>query len=411
MEHTEATIADAGSLTSSLPSMKGRRGAIVIGSNYRALGVVRSLGRQGIPVWVLKETDEYLAVASKYAQRAFNRPATDERGQIAFLLDLASKHDARGWLVFPTEDESASLIARHHEELSKHFIMTSPPWDVLRWGYDKRLTYPLAKEVGVDCPWTTYPTCREDVAALECSFPVILKPAYKKSINSLTASKAWRFDDHNSLLAGYDRACGIVEPESLMIQEFIPASGASQMSFAALVKDEKPLAWLVARRTRQIPMDFGRFSTYVETLDEPEIISPSLRLLARMHFTGLVEFEYIYDPRDGRYKLLDINPRIWGWHTLGALAGMDFPYLLWRVSLGESVDEVPSRPGLRWVRRTADVPVALREVLRGRMSVKSLFKSFQGPIEHAVFAADDPLPGLAELPLVFYKLTRRSLRG
>lgn len=52
-------------------------GALVIGGDYRGLGVVRSLGRRGIPVWVL--TDEHkIAATSRYAQRSFAWPATDQ---------------------------------------------------------------------------------------------------------------------------------------------------------------------------------------------------------------------------------------------------------------------------------------------------------------------------------------------
>src|SRR5256885_6552685 len=63
-------------------------------------------------------------------------------------------------------------------------------------------------------------------------------------------------------------------------------------------------------------MDFGKFSPYVETVDEPQVIEPSVRLLKALRFTGLVEAEFKKDPRDSQYKVIDINPRVWGWHTL-----------------------------------------------------------------------------------------------
>jgi len=69
----------------------------------------------------------------------------------------------------------------------------------------------------------------------------------------------------------------------------------------------------------------------VETLDVPEIVAPSERLLAAIRYNGIVEVEYKFDARNGRYKLLDINPRLWTWSPLGGRAGMDFPYLLWKM--------------------------------------------------------------------------------
>src|SRR5919109_2550401 len=53
--------------------MNRQEGALVIGGDYRALGVVRSLGRRGIPVWVV--TNEHrVATASRYALRCFHWP-------------------------------------------------------------------------------------------------------------------------------------------------------------------------------------------------------------------------------------------------------------------------------------------------------------------------------------------------
>jgi D-aspartate ligase len=386
-------------------------GVVVIGANYRALGVVRSLGRRGIKVCVLKETDERLAGASRYAGRNFKWPSGDDSEKIAFLLDLATKHDVKGWLLVPTDDEGARLIAQNHEVLDEHFGLTTPAWNVLRWAYDKRLTYALSKKVGVDSPWTACPASREELAEIECPFPAIIKPAYKPRLNPLTAAKAWPVTDRHTLLDAYDKACKLVDPAMLMIQELVPGSGECQLSYVALVKDGQPLASLVARRIRQIPIDFGRFSTYVETTDEPAIIEPACRLLREIHFTGLVEVEFKWDERDRLFKLLDINPRIWGWHTLGASVGIDFSYLLWLMVRGQEIPTVCGRPGVGWIRFSADLAVAIGEILKGRLGLEAYARSLRHAREEAIFASDDPLPALLDLPHVLYKLGRRRLRG
>src|SRR4029079_9329985 len=109
----------------------------------------------------------------------------------------------------------------------------------------------------------------------------------------------------------------------------------------------------VARRQ---PMDVGRESTYVETIDCEEVKESGSRVIQGMRYTGLVEVEFKRDARDGRSKLLDINPRVWGWHSLGARAGVDFTYLEWRLLHGERVNEVHARPGVRWIRMATDLP-------------------------------------------------------
>lgn len=384
-------------------------GVIVIGANYRALGVVRGLGRLGISVWVLKEATEMLAVASRYAKRIFEWPANNDCEKIELLLNLATKHDVKGWLLIPTDDEGARLIAQHYEVLAEHFALTTPSWDVLRWAYDKRLTYALCRNVGVDCPWTVCPTSRDEVATLDCPFPAIIKPAYKPHLNRLTAAKAWCVTDRRTMLASYDEACGLVDPAILIVQELIPGDGEAQFSYVALVKDGQPLASLVAKRIRQIPMDFGRFSTYVETTNEPAVIKPACRLLNEIRFTGIVEVEFKWDKRDGLYKLLDMNPRVWGWYTLCAGAGVDFSYLLWLMMQGEEVPTVRSIPGVGWIRFTADLPVAIGQMLKRRLSLGTYIKSLFRAREEAIVAFDDPVPALLELPHMLYKMGKRSL--
>ena len=375
-------------------------GALIIGGDYRGLGVVRSLGRAGVPVWVL--TDEHrLAAISRYSRRDLPFPvAADDETQAAFLLDLAGRSGLRGWALFPTGDETAALIARHHDVLAAHYALTTPPWPVLRWTYDKRLTHELAATVGVASPWTGYPASRAEVAALACDFPVILKPAAKPVANALTMVKAWRVDSREELLARYDEACRLLPPELLMVQELIPGGDDCQFSYAALCVEGRPLVSITVRRARQWPMDFGRASTFVETIAEPEVAGAARGLIAAMGYQGLVELEFMRDPRSGVLKLIDINPRVWGWHSLGRRAGVDFPALQWRLLRGEAVAERQAAAGVRWVRMTTDLPTVAREILGRRLSPLRYLWSLRRPIEFAIWAIDDPMPAAAELPLI-----------
>src|SRR3954447_1688274 len=374
-------------------------GAIVLAADYRGLGVVRSLGRKGVRVWVLPQPGERLAGSSRYAERSLRRPA---EALVPFLLELP---EVDGWTLFPTSDEDAALLGRHHEELSERFVVTSPTWDVIRWGYDKRLTHALADELGIPAPRTVFGE-EGDVG-----FPAVLKPAVKVGFNKFTAAKAWRVDSPAELRAAFEEAAQLVDPAVLMVQELIPGGGETQLSYAALVRDGEPLAALTARRTRQYPADFGRASTYVETATVPDIVEPSIRFLRKTGFTGLVELEYKRDPRDGIPKLLDVNPRVWGWHTLGGAAGIDFPWLMWLLANGQELPRVEARVGVRWLRLSTDLPMAVREILHRRLSAGAYVKTLLPPRESAIAAHDDPLPGLLELPLLAGLLVRRLARG
>jgi D-aspartate ligase len=384
---------------------------VVLGSDYRALGVVRSLGRHGIPVVVVSHGDDRLAAASRYARRTVELPDGGAAAQVDFLLRLASERDLEGWALIPSADESAAMVARHDQELRARYTLTTPSWEVMRWAYDKRLTHELAIRAGVEHPETAYPRSRDEIAELPVEFPAIIKPAIKEDFNPLTAAKAWPVDSRASLVERYDEACSLVDPDVLMVQELVPGNGNSQFSYAALCERGRSLAHVVARRTRQYPMDFGRASTYVETIEDAEVVDRAERLLAELGWTGIVEVEFKRDARDGEYKLLDINPRVWGWHTLCARVGVDFPYLLWRRLRGESVPAVRSRPGVGWMRMTTDLPTVLKEIRSRRMSIREYVASLRRPRESAIFATDDPLPGLIEVPMLAATLVRRLARG
>ncbi len=383
-------------------------GALVLSGDwdYSGLGIVRSLGGRGIPVWVLTDVPS-LAAASRYAQRTLLWPAQAEDQRVDYLLDLAAHHRLEGWAIFPTSDGAAALVARHHARLADRFQLTTPPWDVLRWAYDKRPTYALAAAAGVDYPWTCSPASRQEVARLECSFPAILKPALKPSLNRFTRAKAWRVDDRQSLLARYDEACELISPNLILVQDLIPGQGEAQFSYAALCQDGQPIASVVARRARQYPLDFGWTSTFVETVDRPEVEEAARRLLAAMQYTGIAEVEFKRDPRDGRYKLLDVNARAWAWHTLARRAGVDFPYLMWRQISGETVPPVRARSGVRWVLMPVDLAAAVGEIWRRHLSPRAYLHSLRAPLESASFSVEDPLPGLVQLAQLTGSLFRR----
>jgi D-aspartate ligase len=386
-------------------------GALILGADYRALGAARSLGRRGVPVWLVAEKAEPIATVSRYARHSVQWPDGDDARRVAFLRGLAVERGLRGWALIPSSDTAAALVSRAHGELAEYFVNTIPAWDVLRWAYDKRLTHELAERLGVPCPHTVRVGPTFDPAETAVSFPAVLKPAIKEQANALTTAKAWRIEDRADLVRRFEEARDLLDPDVLMIQQLITGGGEAQLSFAALCRDGEPVAWLTARRTRQYPADFGRASTFVETVNCPDIVEPSLRLLTELRYTGLIEVEYKRDPADGVVKLLDMNPRLWGWHSLSAGAGIDFPWLMWQLLCGGTVPLAHARAGVGWWRFSTDTPTAIRELLGRRLSAREYVRTLRRPRVGAIFAWDDPLPGLVELPLLAYVLARRILAG
>jgi D-aspartate ligase len=385
-------------------------GVLVLGAEYRGLGVVQSLGRLGIPAVVLYERPQDIAKYSRYVSRAIRWPACDEESQAAFLIDLAEREGLKGWALVPTRDETAAMCARNAEHLRAAFRLSVPPWEIFRWAYDKRLTRQLAANAGVDFPQTWEPA-REALDEIEWQYPLIIKPCVKSSVNELTIAKAWRVNDPQSLRKLLDEASSLMPLDELLVQELIPGNGTNQLSFAALASQGQPVATMVAQRTRQYPMDFGRASTFVQTVEEPAVEELGSRLIKAIEYTGLIEIEFKRDPRTSVLKLLDMNARVWGWHTLGRRAGTDFSQLLWRLLHGDTPARVKARVGVRWMWLAADIPTALREIAGRRLRVRDYVGDFRRPIDYATLVVDDPLPGLLEAPLQLAARLQRRAHG
>ncbi len=113
----------------------------------------------------------------------------------------------------------------------------------------------------------------------------------------------------------------------------------------------------------------------MEALPVPALLEFAEKLLEYMHVTGMVEVEFKFDERDQQYKLLDINLRPWGWHTLCIACGLDFPYIQYCDALGAltmSSMATPPRYDYHWVRFLTDIPAGLQEIRAGITTPQSL---------------------------------------
>jgi predicted ATP-grasp superfamily ATP-dependent carboligase len=383
-------------------------GAVVVGGDFQGLGIVRSLGRRKVPVCVIDD-ERSIARFSRYATHAVAVGSLrDERRTVDTVLDIGHRLDLRGWVLYPTRDETVAAFARYRSLLTEFFRVPTPNWNTMQWVWDKRNTYRLANSLGIPTPQTWYPRVPEELEQIRSDPPFAIKPAIKEHFFYATKAKAWRANNRAELRELFERAAAQVEPGEVMIQDLIPGDGQQQFAYCAFFKEGRGLGSMVVRRRRQHPPEFGRASTFVETIELPLLEALSERFLRAIKYYGLVELEYKLDPRDGQYKLLDVNGRTWGYHTLGLGAGVDFPYLLFSDQAGESVQNCRGRAGVSWIRLITDVPTGALEILRGRLDWRDYLRTLKGFHVESVFSREDPLPGFAELALLPYLAVKKG---
>lgn len=383
-------------------------GAVVLGGDYQGLGIVRSLGRRGVPVCVVDD-EKSIARFSRYTTIYHPVPSMrDAQQTVQHLLEVGRNRGLYGWVLYPTRDETVAAISQYREELSEVFRVPTPGWQTIKWLWDKRNTYRLAADLGVPIPRTWYPRTLADLDEIDGHFPVALKPAIKEHFIYATKDKAWRADNPQQLREIFQRALQHIPAEEIMIQDLVPGNGTCQYAHCSFFKNGNVVARVTACRRRQHPIEFGRASTYVETVDVPLLEQYAQKLLAAIDYYGLVEVEFKRDPRDGEYRLLDINARTWGYHTIGQRAGVDFSYLLFADQVNEPVPACTAKIGVRWIRLLTDLPTGVVGILSGQIAGGAYLKSLRDFDEEAVFSMEDPMPGLAEITMLPYLYVKRG---
>ena len=320
-----------------------RVGAVIVGGDYQGLGIVRSLGRRGVPTCIIDD-ERSIARFSRYATHAVQAAELrDEQRTVETVLDAGRQRGLDGWVLYPTREETVAAFSRYRSVLAEQFRVPTPDWSTVQWAWDKRNTYRLAQELAIPVPRTWYPRDLGELEQIEADLPLAIKPAIKEHFIYTTKAKAWRADSRAQLRERFAQCASLVGPGETMVQELIPGDGQQQFAYCAFFKDGRAVGSMVTRRRRQHPPEFGRASTYVETLNLPLLETLSERFLRAIGYYGLVELEYKLDPRDGQYKLLDVNARTWGYHTLGPRAGVDFSYLFFADQLGMPVEPCRAR--------------------------------------------------------------------
>jgi predicted ATP-grasp superfamily ATP-dependent carboligase len=148
----------------------------------------------------------------------------------------------------------------------------------------------------------------------------------------------------------------------------------------------------------------------VESCECAEIEEHSELFLREINFYGLVELEFKLDPRDHKFKLLDVNARAWGFHGIGPAAGIDFPYLLYADQIGHSVEPKRGKAGVGWLRLVTDVPTAFVQMGSGHLGFGTYMRSLRHTKVESVYSSEDRLPLFAEFALLPYLFTKKMIR-
>ncbi len=347
------------------------------------LAAIRSLGRAGIRVLAIDHRPSALGFRSRYAEPFLSADARADPTR--FVASIRALGEV---VVFPTHDEQLNLIAQHLGDLQ--VLAPFPDWDTLERVQSKRAQLDQAVAAGVDVPRTHYPRAVAEAraAAEEMGLPVLVKPEHPVGFKQRFRRQAFRCETLDEVEDAYARA----EEFGAMVQEFIPGGDDTLYTVGSyLARDGRPLGIFSGRKLRQTPPGIGTCRVG-EAVWVQDAVDATLRLLKAFDYFGLSQVEFKRDPRDGKFKLMEINPRLWQWHGLAAACGVDLARIAYADLVGETPEPVTmSGEGRRWA-------ITL---------MPSESPAFQRPpYVDAVFARDDPKPAAVHLA----RVVRSALR-
>ena len=382
-------------------------GVVTVGGYVQGLGLLRAFARRGTEVIVVNDRKMDIVRYSKYCKDYVVKEIDSSESLTRFLIDFAKTKGLNNWIILPTRDSVVYTLSKNKSFLEQYYKIPTPEWDIVKYAYNKKLTYKLAEKLGIPIPKTYYPDNVDDAIKISknIEFPCILKPAVMHKLYDTTRSKLIKVLGKDDLIESYKKLTHIIPPSEILIQEIIGGLPANLFSFGSFISNES-IGYIIANRKRQIPMDFGVGSTFVESASVVELKEFSLRLLKEIGYYGFSEVEFVKDPRDEKYKLLEINSRSWKWITITEQNNFGLVPLVckWQHGIGgrQKLNNDPASvlSNIKWIHFWQDLFVSLKEILKGNLSIGEYLKTLRGKKEFAVASWDDPLPFLIE-PFIY----------
>jgi predicted ATP-grasp superfamily ATP-dependent carboligase len=371
----------------------------------KSVVVCQSLGRRGVDVAVGSTTPLSPAFFSRYCRERvlYPCPRRDPDGFAEAALEYLRR--ARQPVTLPTDDATLQAVSRHRRDFERVTHVPVPEPDRLAYGFDKGLTTRLAARLGIPHPATTFPRSPEEarLQAAELGRPVVVKP------RGSSGGRGMAYPESLDEVAERWAAVDATHPQP-MLQERLP-TGPKYDACILMDFRGRAVATFVQRELRHFPVQDG-LSTLQESVWRPDLVERAVALLRAIGWYGLAEVEFMEHPETGEALLLEINPRFWASVQLAIACGVDFPYLLHQVALGQPVDEVHTYTlgqRCRWL-LPGDLLHFLSNPDRGRMD-PPFFRFRDGATTYDGLYRDDPGATLGVLLSCGHYLFDRDLWG
>jgi len=380
-------------------AQRTHRPVLVLGLLPAGLALARSLGRAGIPVFGGAFRANEFGLRSRYLRdRCVVTGGSQEERDRRMLTCLRGLANAERAILVPERDEHVDFVLRNWDEVLEraHVPLPADP-QIVRRLRRKDLLPAEAAKAGIASPQTLPMHGPETLANGRLEAPYLLKPVEGQEY-ALTFGK-------KAVVATRDEEAVDVWREAqahgfeLVVQELVPDSHEHVYSlFTYVGRQGEALASVVGRKVRQGPLHFGTSAVF-ETRFEPEVLELGLRLLRSVAYRGFAHVEFARDPRDGVFKVLEVNTRLPVWAGIAMNRSFDIARIAYDDLSGlPTPARDPLSEDLAWVYLAKDLWVSAQMARRRELSVRGFLSHHlrTGKVG-AVFALDDLMPALASV--------------
>lgn len=303
------------------------------------LVVLRSLVRKGVKTVVGSESKSALSFFSKYAKNMVLYPSPTENSArfLVAIQNFLRRNKIN--VMFPIGEWTIIPISKHRNKITPYTKLPLPRHETLEKTLDKALSLRMAIENGIPTPKTFFVKNLQELKEIskKVTYPAVIKPRWSwvwRGAKALFRRPSY-VNSVGELLSVYKTIHN--DFPFPMIQEYILGVN---YSVAALYCNSQLKAICGIKVYRAMPVTGGN-SVYRESIElDPIMKKYALRLLEALDWHGVAEIEFRLDSRDLTPKLMEINGRFWGSLEVAVAAGVDFPYLLYRLAIDGDVQPV-----------------------------------------------------------------------
>ena len=297
--------------------MKINKRIVFASEHYNPLGIVRSLGENGIPVIaIVLKSSKKITSKSKFISKLHFVDSIDEGYQL--LLSKYGNEELKP-LVYTADDQITNFLDAHYNELSDRFYFyNAGRAHRISEFQNKDNILKLAKRHGLQYLETFAVDTGEVPDGLQ--YPIITKAI----ISTIDNWKDDMFICHNEeeLLKAYKK----IRSPRVLLQRYIEKKNELCLEGVSVNKGDSVLISIASTYNYLLKDSYSPYMT-VKNLHNERVETSLKNMFKEIQFEGIFEVEFLIDQDDQLY-FLEINFRNSTWSYASTIAGMPLP-IIW----------------------------------------------------------------------------------